>query len=464
MTLPLVELIRRWFAALPPAHPFHDGKKIVVGVSGGVDSIVLLDLLVELTPALAQPLIVAHAHHGLRGADSDADAAFVFALASRHGLQCVTRRLPVPEEHRQSTESVEMTARRLRHAFLAETAREQGAQSIALAHHADDQIELFLLRLFRGSGGAGLGGMSELSPSPAHPEVTLVRPLLGVTRSELIGYAGKRLLEFREDASNRDESIPRNQIRHTVLPSLRKSVGPHLDRVLLRTADLVRTDSDYVQTAADAWLKAIKRQPFGRLHAAVQRGVVRRQLWNRGCQPDFDLEERLRTTETVHTGINARLWQRNSAGEVKEVVTQTCFQPGTRVVPLHSRGQVEWAKVHLQWRTLPGAGPWRSPKPVVEVPLDREDFDREAVGSEIHLRHWRPGDRFRSLGLPRSTKLQDLFLNRKIPPAERRHRVLATTVDGTIFWVEGLPLGEEFKVRSTTRQRLRWTWRRETQE
>ncbi len=454
-------MVRKWLAALPL--PIRS-RPLIVGVSGGLDSMVLLDLLAETAPKLSQRLTVAHAHHGLRGPDADADADLVATRARQYGIPYVTHRLPVRDEHRGTAESLEMTARRLRHDFLARTARELGAPAIALAHHADDQVELILLRLFRGTGGDGLGGMSPLNPSPADPEITLLRPLLRIPRRHLLEYAGERQLEFREDTSNLDLTIPRNLIRHTVLPWLRTAVGPHLDRVLLRTSTLVGTESEYVQDAADRWLKSSRPSDFARLHPALQRAVVRRQLWDRGYVPDFDLVERLRSTEARHTASQRRQLQRSSLGHVAEIEAATTFLEGCHPITLGSRGCTAWAGLLFEWRTL--AGPGHQP-PVHSSTLPSrllEDFDRAAVGSEVQLRHWRPGDRFRPLGLPRPTKLQDLFLNRKIPAAERRRRVLATTQDGTIFWVEGLPPGDDFKVHLQTRQRLRWVWRREGSE
>lgn len=428
---------------------------VVVGVSGGVDSMVLLDLLSHFARQRGLRLTVAHAHHGLRGVAADGDAEMVRQVTVRWGWDWVTTRLDVRGEGERTSESMEMTARRLRHRFLARTAREVGARAVALAHHADDQVELFMLRLFRGAGGDGLGGMAGQGTSPADPDICLLRPLLGVTKAELLDYAGAQGLEFREDASNQDSSIPRNHLRQTVLPWLREQVGAHLDRTVLRCAELVRADAECVEALASQWMSARRRRPFGRLPVAVQRAVIRQQLWDLGVPVDFEQVERLRLSESRQTVATGRLVQRNVMGRIQVSEPTGTFRKESRELPVLERGRTEFSGVTLTWRKVAGGG-----RRAGAARAGVEQLDADAVGERVVLRHWRPGDRFQPLGMPRATKLQDLFINRKVPAALRRSRLLGTTLSGEIFWVEGLPPGEAFKVSSTTRQRLVWSWQR----
>jgi len=430
---------------------------VVVGVSGGVDSMVLLDLLSHFAREQGLRLTVAHAHHGLRGAAADGDAEMVQKVTARWGWDWVTTRLDVRGERERTAESMEMTARRLRHRFLARTAREVGARAVALAHHADDQVELFMLRLFRGAGGDGLGGMASQGTSPADPDICLLRPLLGVTKAELFDYAGAQGLEFREDASNQDPSIPRNHLRHTVLPWLREQVGAHLDRTVLRCAELVRADAECVEALANQWMRARRRRPFVRLPVGVQRAVIRQQLWDLGVPVDFEQVERLRLSESKQSVSTGRLVQRNVTGRIQVSESAGIFRDESRELPVLDRGRTEFSGVTLTWRKVAGGG-----RRAGSARAGVEQLDADAVGERVVLRHWRPGDRFQPLGMPRATKLQDLFINRKVPAALRRSRLLGTTLSGEIFWVEGLPPGERFKVSSTTRRRLVWSWQRLT--
>ncbi|MEI6356636.1 MAG: tRNA lysidine(34) synthetase TilS, partial [Verrucomicrobiota bacterium] len=219
-------LLRRFRADLRRHSLLPEDGRIVVAVSGGTDSIVLLDLFHRVAIRDGLHLVVAHANHQLRGEASDRDEAFVLGLAARLGHPAVSGRLDVRAEMARSRTSVEMSARKLRHAFLARTAAEHRASVVALAHHADDQAELFLLRLLRGAGGEGLGGMAWNSPSPADPSRTLVRPLLGLPKAELLAHLKAKRLESREDSSNEDRDILRNRIRHELLPVLERDFTP----------------------------------------------------------------------------------------------------------------------------------------------------------------------------------------------------------------------------------------------
>jgi len=282
-------------------------RRIVVAVSGGLDSMVLLHRLHRLSGAENWQLVVAHLNHGLRGRASDADEQFVRTTAARLGLPCVSERADVATHARTRRLSLEMAGRELRHAFLARVARQHGARVVALAHHADDQVETFLLRLFRGAGGDGLGGMQPVAPSPADPGVSLVRPLLAIPRARLAAFARRHRLQFSEDASNRDRRILRNRLRLDWLPRLRRII-PAVDAAILRAAELVGAEAQLAAAAAQHWLRRRQRSPFAALAVAVQRRVIQAQLRQLGCEPDFTLIETLRVAAgrriVVRPGLN----------------------------------------------------------------------------------------------------------------------------------------------------------------
>jgi tRNA(Ile)-lysidine synthase len=432
--------------------------RLVVGVSGGLDSVVLLHLLQRLsrTAPLQLELVVAHANHQLRE-EADGEARFVQGLAAGLGLRWVTDCLPVREEMARTRESVEMAARRLRHGFLARVALENGARQIALAHHADDQAELFFLRLLRGAGGEGLGGMKPASPSPADPRLTLIRPLLGFTKAKLAAYAGAEGLEFCEDASNRDRGILRNRIRHELLPLLSNDYSPGICEHVRRTGELVADEADFAQQAADRWLKARRRTAFARLHVAVQRAVIRRQLWELGHAGEFELVERLRRETAAVTAPTGTRIRRDEAGRLDLAIAPapTGFLTADREIALTGeRGQADFAGVRLRWR-LEAVSP---PKTRVGKKANEERLDASRVGRRVRLRHWQPGDRFQPLGLGRPSKLQNLFVNRKVPAAQRRSRLVAEAENGELCWVEGLPPGEAFKLTPATNRVLVLSW------
>jgi tRNA(Ile)-lysidine synthase len=432
------------------------GQSVLVAVSGGVDSMVLLEALVRLAPKLRWHLHVAHFNHQLRGRASDADERLVRATARRLDLPCVVGRADVRQLARQHKLSIEMAARQARHAFLARTAREHGIRRVALAHHADDQVELFFLRLLRGAGARGLAGMQWSNPSPVDQQVTLVRPLLDRPKGELRAFAQVARVRFREDASNESPDMLRNRIRRELLPLLKRRYQPALMRVALRQMTLLGDEADVLEELAREWRR--KRSPrFATLAAALQRRVLQAGLLELGLRPEFELVEKLRSSpgcQMVEPGVVLR---HEGHGRIrKETVRSVTGPEGQAVLCFEGRrGQGTFGGLAWIWQTTNGQG---SHLPAFGE--GREWFDADKVGAKVVLRHWQPGDRFQPTGLGKPAKLQDLFTNAKIPRDRRRRLVVAATTAGDIWWVEGLRIDERFKLTPATRRRLRWSWSR----
>ncbi|HOY60420.1 MAG TPA: tRNA lysidine(34) synthetase TilS, partial [Verrucomicrobiota bacterium] len=206
----MTDLLAEVRTAILTRRLFERGERIVVAVSGGLDSMVLLQLLDELASDSGWSLIVAHFNHGLRGWEADRDEALVRDSAWRLGWPCAVGWADSALRKRQPGISIEMAARQARHRFLAEVAAQSGCSKVALGQHADDQIETVLLRLLRGAGGEGLAGIKWLGPSPANPMIQLVRPLLGQTRATLRQWAGHADVSWREDRTNACADMSRN--------------------------------------------------------------------------------------------------------------------------------------------------------------------------------------------------------------------------------------------------------------
>ncbi len=433
------------------------GGSCLVAVSGGLDSMVMLEGLVALAPGHGWRLLVAHFNHRLRGEESDGDQRFVEQTAHRLGLGVVCESLEVADSV-QPGDSLEAVARHWRHAFLARAARDHGCDRIAMGHHADDQTELFLMRFLRGSGGAGLSGMSATDPSPADAGLVLVRPLLGFRRSRLGSAAADLGWRFRVDASNADPAFLRNRVRHELIPWLRERYQPALEKVVAREQSILREQALAVESWADAWLADPRGVAFEGLVTAVQRDVVRLQLERMRVAPGFDLIEALRCGAGRVIQVDAgRRIVRDPGGRVGAVGAghdEPVFRFEEEFVELAGDGGMfGFGGIDVGWTARVGEG-------VAGIAGSGEVFDADSVGPSIRVRHWRPGDRFQPIGLGASAKLQDLFTNARVPAGERRGRVLAETSGGEIFWVEGLRVGEVAKVTDGTRRRLGWTWRR----
>ena len=433
-----------------------DRAPALVAVSGGVDSMVLLHVLAELAVTHQWALTVAHLNHQLRGPEAEEDEQFVARAAQKLGLRFVSDRQDVKAFAAARKISIEMAARHLRHEFLARTAEQLGLRHVFLAHHADDQVELFFLRLLRGAGTQGLGGMEWSAPSSAAGGLALLRPMLGEPKAALVEFARARKIAFRDDASNQSLDIPRNRVRHQLLPLLRRDFAPALDRLVLRSMELVHDEGEFVTLEAIAWLQQARRKSFESLHVALQRRVVQIGLLAQGVVPEFEHVEFLRTNAgewlTVRAGVICR---RRTDGEIElRPVRFTRFYSGEALVTLGTRaGRTACESAVLMWSFAPG-GPLPPPR------AHHEFFDADAVGTHVVLRHWREGDRFQPIGMDRPVKLQDFFMNRKVPQERRHELLLGVAGSGEIFWVEGERIGERFKVTPDTKRILQWNWQR----
>lgn len=420
---------------------------------------VLLHVLHQLSEKHRWSLTVAHFNHRLRGRSSDADERLVRRRADELKLPCIVESAEVRKFASQNKLSIEMAARELRHGFLARAARQRAIHSVALAHHADDQVELFFVRLLRGAGGEGLGGMKWMNRSPVDRSIQLVRPLLDISKEDLRAFAFKEGIHFREDASNVALGILRNRIRHELLPLLAKHYQPGLARTTRRLMEILEADSDFITKKTEDWLK--KRKPgFERLAVALQRRILQLQLYQAGWTPDFDLVERLRSAPDGPFTLGPQMQvHRDGAGRL-----HLREMPVVEIIPRRAgaklkgrRGTVRFDGLQVSWE--------------IQATVKRKDlgkskpgceyFDADKVGSSVVLRHWEPGDRFQPIGMGIGVKLQDLFTNQKIPRAKRNQLAIATTMSGDLFWVEGLRMSERFKLSPQTIRTLKWIWQRD---
>jgi tRNA(Ile)-lysidine synthase len=303
-------LLREWRRLeLPDAD-----ARIIVAVSGGADSTALLLACDELIKArrLTLALTVAHLDHGLRGAASAADAAWVAQLARELGHDAVIERVRVHESAQATGDNLEQAARRMRYEFLARIAREAQACALLVAHTLDDQAETLLLALMRGSGAAGLSGMRPLRAlDGSNPEVLLARPLLRwARRAETVAYCRARGIEVRADALNDDERFARVRVRRKLLPLL-ETFNPRVVATLARTAELLRADSDALDEQA-AQLLSAAREGRGHLPAANESVPA--------CASPLRVDV-LRAAATAVRRRALRLWLKAGRGDLRRVTS-----------------------------------------------------------------------------------------------------------------------------------------------
>ena len=397
-----------------------DGKLCLVGVSGGADSVALLRAL----HLLGIPVTVAHLNHQLRGEASDADEQFVRELADELNLPIVTRSVDVHQLAASTNLSLEMAARRARHDFF-----ESFTDSvIALGHHADDQVETFILKLARGAGSAGLSGMAyrqTLGP------LTLIRPLLDIPRADIMQWMEKNDFTWREDASNQDPSFLRNRVRHQILPVLKDQLNPNIQETILRTIDILREENAWMETIlGGATLKDLPE-----LSIAARRRVLRNGLFEQGVTDlDFAAVDKIlalmeSSQGTVYFDLNQT---RRVVIEYGKLRLET--QRAAPIDPhwtLHIKKGTGWKKDHGM-----GAG---------VLPAEAS-FSAEKVGdSPIQVRGFEPGDRIKPVGMEGSRKLQDIFTDQKIPRAQRLNIPVVLCRD-EIIWIPGFRTARDWQV------------------
>ena len=449
------------------------GGRVLVALSGGPDSIALLHLLRELEAEEHVTLAgVAHFNHQLRGAESDADEAFCRNVAAELSLPIDCGSGDVRAAARAGRRSIEDAARELRYAFLEGAADRLDASRIAVGHSLDDQAETFLLRLLRGSGPRGLAGIL--------PRVRrVIRPLLDIPRSELRAYLAGRAFPFRTDPTNADVRIPRNRIRHELLPYLEREFSPGIVAVLAREAAIARQDEAQLHEAAIDLARSIVlsiSEPVGRLqvdvvaltsiHPALAARVARMalQAGAPGRFVGFDQVERflgfarnaapgaalsLPGQRAVHTGPRvvlgpepARL-RRGDPDAKKGFANSFSF-------PLSIPGEVRldkqgWAVAAEQVESLACEGrEWGGRGLSVEV-------SAAALRLPLTIRSRRAGDRFRPPGLGHRKKLHDFLIDRKIPREMRDSLPLVVDGDDRIVWVVGESVAEDFRVTGASR-------------
>ncbi len=447
---------------------------VTVGVSGGPDSLCLLHLLCRLAPELDLRLHVAHLHHGLRGADADADAAFVAELAADWRLPCVVGRADVAALAAAAGLSLEEAARQARYRFLAEVAASAGSAVVAVGHNADDQAETVLMHFLRGSGLGGLRGMTPVTPltdshiPPALPHLLLVRPLLATSRQEIIAYCAEHGLRPRFDRSNEDTTFFRNRLRHEVLPLLARC-NPQIRDVLCHTAEVMAGDHEIVRLAvADAWAQvAIGETPirfdlahWRALPLGLQRATIREAIQR--------LRASLRNINWEHVEAAVWLAREGQTGQRATLAAGLELTIGYDALLIGDEG-ASWpgpapqigAAVRLNAPGSTRLGGWQvvvRQLAGAELPADYAAnpdpwtayLDAQAVGPAPMLRPRQPGDRFRPHGLGgHSARVNEFMINAKLPAAARSGWPLLVGANG-IAWLCGLRVDERALVRPET--------------
>jgi len=434
---------------------FRPGLRIAVGLSGGADSVALLRALAERSRELGLVLHAAHLHHGLRGEEADGDLAFASSLAAQIGLPFHEARVDAGAAAKDSAETIEEAARRLRYGWFRQLMASGEVEAIATAHTRDDQAETVLAKFLRGAWTEGLSG---IHPVIEFPEGRILRPLLGATRSEVEAYLGSLRQDWREDSSNRHLTFTRNRIRHELLPLL-EGWNPQLREHLTQMATLARDEEAWWTAelarlvpqmllagrpvrgggrAADDGL-ALDVNRLAALPLALQRRLLRFAAEQLGAAVDFPSIESLRNMAlTGRAGQKLQLAQgiraERTARELRLAVVPVApadkctTEPATEYT-VAIPGEVAAPAFGLRLRIvrMDATG---------NLPASQDKLPAARVAT---LRNWRPGDRVQLRYSSAPHKVKEVLERLKVTGSSRSCWPVLE-LDGHIVWMQGVEL------------------------
>ncbi len=449
---------------------------VIVGVSGGADSMALLHLLAGFneSPQWRLRLHVAHLNHGLRGAESDADAAFIAAAADSLSIPYTVDTRDVRTIAEREPGGIEETARRERYAFFERVALQIGAKVVAVAHHADDNAETILHRILRGTGVRGLAGIPRSRALSSGSDIRLIRPLLGWTRADLRKYLSDTGIAYREDQTNLSNEPMRNRIRNTLLPRIEAEVNPQVREALTRLGEQAQWLEEFLQETVQRTYETLivsktdqalvlNADALARKSRIVQTELIRLAYTSFGLgEQDLAFSHLVAALELIGDPTSGKqallpggmtiekryhqLIISMPSDEPREAVAAeiAVHLPGRTLLPVR-RLEIECSEQEVSPDDIPRLR--RAANRFMEY------VDRNAVRDPLVVRGRRAGERFCPLGAPGSKKLADFLADAKVDPKDRDHVAVLCDQLGPI-WVIGYRIDDRVKLTGLTRRVL----------
>ena len=457
----LLEEVNLWAEKYDVLKP---GTVVVVGVSGGADSVCLLDILHKLSSIKAFSVVAVHVNHMLRGEESDGDECFVRSLCENYGIPLEVFREDVAAFADDSNCSIEEAGRLIRYKDMKKVMEEYGAAHIAVAHHRDDQAETVFLNLLRGAGLDGLCGMSDIKDR-------IIRPLLNVSKSEIEAYIKRNRLSYRTDSSNYENTYLRNVIRNVIFPEIKLQTGTDISMSLLRMQTLLNADRDFLNQYAEEKFKdllvsedrsrvVLKRSGITGLHPAIA-GRIIRIAWER-------VTGSLQGLESVHVDMVLHVVKTggNKLSELPKGIRVIAEYDNVEIISGIAREKEETFSLKLSVPSTIELPVYKMKietrlftrneyiKAFGEIVKSKENsltqlFDYGRIKEGIYIRNRMPGDVFFPYNSNGKKKLKDFFIDQKIPTYIRGS--IPLMADGkNIIWVIGFRTAENYKVSDST--------------
>ncbi len=454
------------------------GDAVLAGVSGGPDSVALLHVLITLAPKFHLHVGIAHLNHSLRGENSDHDARFVRSLAKQSNLPIFQKKIDVHKCQNSTGGSLEEVARDLRYAFYHEVAEKKGFNTIALGHQADDNAELILLYISRGSGVLGATGISPVREVSGKVG-KIVRPLIRVGRSEIIDFLAQNRLSYVSDESNKDLTFLRNRIRYQLIPNLKSSYNPKIVDALNRFGLILSAEEEWTKDVIDSIfektiltkqndLMILSAKRIAALHIAAQRRIIRkaietvkgdlrriqyshieaiiRLLKKEPMNGALDLPDRIRILRDYDRILISKekkdLRKSKKDFGIVSPFQYKVFSPGSLLIQ-ETGVSIKFSEIEA--------------KEISNIRKTGDSvifLDRDKLSFPLTIRNFKPGDRFTPLGMTGTQKIKSFFINNKVPGPMRRGCPIMLSRE-KIVWVIGHRIDESVKVMPSTKRVLK---------
>lgn len=442
------------------------GDKVLIALSGGPDSVCLLNILFKLKDELNIELGAAHLNHMLRGKDALDDEQYVIDICKQMNIECFTKQVNINEYSKKEKLSSEMAGRIVRYGFFDEIIKEHGYTKIATAHNANDQAETILFRLMRGTGLEGLGGIKTKRDN-------IIRPILCLSRQEVEEYIENNKLKPRIDKTNFEKIYNRNKIRLDILPYIKENFNEDIVQTLNRMSSLLQKDNEFIEELSFNMYKKyciekheyfiIKKEVFSENEVIITR-IIRNAITRFSkTHYDFEMKHIYEIYNLAKSGTGKvvdlpnKIYAENIYGDIyiKNRIDKEFINGDTNEIKISKkdldRKTVEFGEYSFEFYIVDN-------NKHIKLDLKHSDFEKyfnlDKIQKDIIIRTRRDGDKIIPLGMTGSKKIKDIFINMKIPK-EQREIIPLVCFDNKISWIVGLRVSDEYKITSDTKKILR---------
>ncbi len=464
-----VDLKEKFIEFIKKEELVERGQSILLGVSGGPDSLAMLDLFNRIKESFQLELVVFHLNHMFRE-EAEEEARFVERITSQYGLKSIVEKYNVPAFIQEKGLSPEQGARIIRFKLMEKALKKLNINKISLAHNKDDQVETVFLHMYR---GAGLNGLTGINPLTEMDGFQVIHPLLDIYREDIERYCHHRNLKPRNDPTNEETIYTRNKIRHDIIPYIEKEINPGVKDVVIQMAGIIREENDFLDKLAANNLKNIVTGKKDReislsldhlrnFPLALRRRIIQQLIYSLDPDySDFYFNHYQLLDRFIHQSETGKILDLPGELKVKRQYNHLIFRMG------------EFEKNSIEFNlelTLPGEiylpGGRRLKAGYITPSSDWLDqvsdpeicvFDAGPATFPLKVRNRRPGDKFSPLGMTGIKKIKDFFIDEKIPAEDRDKIPLVIDHTGRIIWVAGLRLDNRFKITAETKKYVKLT-------